>query len=264
MRAWLLRGLRVVFIAVSAWLGFSYLAPRGLGWVVWAVLGGLAALYFGRRAHRAIGRRRENARADAWAEALMDPALRPAAIRGLRDEIEALGAKSPVEHARRTLVLAELLEANGEPRAGREALDLVDDAALAESLAAVVRHARAVSSLSAGDAVAAAEALDALPGPCGDAVMDLRIRLLRGLIAVEEGQPERGLEIARELREETDDADLRTELRVLEAVAREAAGQRQAAIKAILALDDEMLDVLRVLGLPRVRAIVTVAMDARR
>src|SRR5690606_23944928 len=118
----------------------------------------------------------------------------------------------------------------------------------------MVRHARAVASLSAGDVEGAAARLDEVGRGGLDRELDLRIRALRGLVLAEKGEGTRALEIAEEVRLEAgSDADLRMEARVVKAVALDVLGEREDAIKVMRALGEEMLGVLLVLGLPRVK-----------
>ncbi|HEY8427022.1 MAG TPA: hypothetical protein VIL20_01555, partial [Sandaracinaceae bacterium] len=120
---------------------------------------------------------------------------------------------------------------------------------------------RAVAALSAGDVREASSLLDAIAS-CGDREIDLRVRALRGFVLAERGEAERALELAEELRIDAgSDADLRMEARVLKAVALDVAGDRADAVKVLRALGEEMLGVLLVLGLPRVRELADLALD---
>jgi hypothetical protein len=265
MRGWLLRFMRVAFLGTGAWLAFHWLEPQGLGWVVPVVAAALALAWIGWRYRRLQQQRASDAAADRWAEALLDPPLRPEAIRGLRTELASLrprGGRDAGQHARLSLVLAELLEADGDPQGALDALRSVNLPALPERTRAMVRHARAVASLSAGDVEAAAAALDAIGGATGERDVDLRVRALRGLIAVERGEAEHALELAEELRVDAgSDGDLRLEARVLKAAALDALGERADALAVMRALGEEMLGVLLVLGLPRVRRLADQALD---
>jgi hypothetical protein len=264
MRSWLLRFFRVAIIALAAFFAFRMLEPEGLGWVVLVVAGAAALAWIGWRMLRVRRLRQEDADADRWAEALMDPPLRPSAIRELRAAITAIdpARKHAPRHARLTLVLAELLEADGEPTEALAALSAVKDDALPERSATMVRHARAVASLSAGDVESASSMLDELGGPSGDRALDLRIRALRGLVLAEKGEGARALELAEEVRVEAgSDPELRIEARVLKAVALDVLGEREDAIKVMRALGEEMLGVLLVLGLPRVKKLADLALD---
>lgn len=264
MRSWLLRIFRVAFIAVAAFLAFRALEPEGLGWVVLVVAGAGALAWIAWRLVQARRLAREDANADRWAEALMDPPLRPSAIRELRAELARLEPsrrKHAPRHARLSLVLAELLEADGEPSEALEALRTVDERALPERTLLMVRHARAVASLSAGDVESAAAMVSELHAS-GDRALDLRIRALRGLVIAEKGEGERALELAEEVRLEAGtDPELRMEARVLKAVALDVLGERAEAVKVMRALGEEMLGVLLMLGLPRVKELADLALD---
>lgn len=266
-KAWLLRLLRLLMVALAAWLAFRWLEPQGLGWVVPVVAAVGVALWIGLRAVLVRRARARDAQADRWAEALLVPDQRPAAVRELQAERARVdperNPKHAEAHARLTLVLAELLEAEGRPEAALDALAEVALAGLSDALRAVVLHARAISHLSAGDPEAAAASLDAIGGPCGSREVDLRVRLARGLVHVERGERERALTVADEVRQESgEDRHLLLEARVLKAVAL-ADTDREAALKAMAAIDDEMLEVLVVLGLPRVRALADEALGRR-
>lgn len=264
MRTGLLRLLRLAFIAVAAFVALRTLDPRGLGWVVPALAALAVLTWFVLRRFAARRRAREDADADRWAEALLDSPLRPSAIRELRQAIERLDParrKDAPQHARLSLVLAELLEADGEPNDALAVLDAVRDGALPERTVLMVRHARAVASLSAGDIEGAAAMVQELH-PIGERALDIRIRALRGFVMAEQGEGERALELAEELRLEAGaDAELRMEARVLKAAALDALGDGEEAVKVMRALGEEMLGVLLVLGLPRVKALADRALD---
>ncbi len=262
MRGWMFRILRVVFLAVAAWLAFQLLQPDGLGWLVPVVAAAFALAWIAYRFVQLRRHQREEEQADRWAEALMDPPLRPSAVRELRAQLAVLDPKKHApRHARLTLVLAELLEADGDPAGAMEALSAVQLGAQTERTRAMVQHARAVAALSAGDVDGASELLDRLM-VTGDRDLDLRVRALRGVVLAERGEAERALEIAEELRVDAgSDADLRMEARVLKAVALDVAGDRADAVKVLRALGEEMLGVLLVLGLPRVRELADAALD---
>lgn len=263
MRAGIYRVLRIALVAGAAWLGYRWLAPMGLGWVVLAVAGAAAGGWLVMRLVRVRRDRALDARADRWAEALLSPPHRPAAIREIRAARDAARA-TPAEHARLTLVLAELLEADGDAKDAVEVLAEVSTAPLAPPLRAVIRHARAVAHLSAGEPDAARRALDEDAEPSGDRAMELRPRMMRGPIAAETGNAAEAKKVAAEAKEEAlDDEDLRVEARVLEAVAFDAAGQRAEAVTRMRRVGDDMLEVLAVLGLPRVRALATEALADR-
>jgi hypothetical protein len=255
----MLRVMRVVFVGVAAWVAFHYLEPSGHGWLVLVAAVALVLFWIGYRYFIVIRRRRADAQSDKWASALLDPPRRKEAI----DELRTRRSRARgVEHARFSLILAEMLEADGDMPGASQVLDEVDRAGLPERTLALVAHGRAVAALSAGDSEKAEVILDAV-GPCGDRVVDLRVRLMRGAVAAERGDAERALEVAEQARRDAaGDDDLKMEARVLKAVALDALGDRADAVKVIRALDQEMLEVLLVLGLPRVKVLAQAAIDA--
>ena len=256
IRASIYRLFRLAVVAGAAVLGYRWLAPLGLGWLVLVIGGAILAAWVALRLRRVRRERRRDERADRWAEALAFPPGRAAAVAELREERARCLSKDPPEHARLTLVLAELLEADGDPGAAIEALDEVSAAELPASLAAVIRHARAVAHVANHQPEAALATLDEHPEPTGERSIDLRIRMMRGLIAADLGDAEEAARIAAEAREEAlDDENLRMEARVLAAVALDADDRRDEAIEQMHRLGDDMLDVLVLLGLPRVRGL---------
>jgi len=263
MRAGIYRVLRIALIGAVAWLVWRWLQPMGLGWLVLAIAGAGAGGWILFRVWRVKQAQRLDARADGWAEALVDPSRRPEAIEELRAErAEHLG-RAPEDHARLTLVLAELLEADGDAAGAVEVLGEVGPSGLDPALAAIVQHALAVAHLSDGD-VAAARATLEDRDRSGDPKLELRCRMLLGLIEAEDGHHAEAKRIASESKEEAlDDEDLRIEARVLEAVAFDAAGDRDEALARMARLGDEMLEVLTVLGLPRVRRLADEALAER-
>lgn len=254
---WGLRIARLALVGLAAWMAYHWLAPSGRGWWVPAVAGGLALLWAAALLWRRRVRRREDARAERWATALMTPALRAEVIAELESEVSGCDpVAKPSHHAHRSLTLAELLEADGRAEAATDVLEEIRSDALSTRLAAVVSHARAVAWLSAGQPNRAVTALNESPSLIGDPVVALRIRLLRGLIAVEQGDTERAFELVEDVRDELgDNPELRTEALVLEAVALEAKGDESAALAALREVGADMLEVLVLLGLPRVRAL---------
>jgi len=264
MRAGIYRVLRIAVVAAAAVFGYRWLAPMGFGWVVPVVGGAVLLAWLGARLWRVRRERRRDAQADRWADALVHSAGRADAIAELRAERAKQLPKEPAEHAHLSLVLAELLEADGDAEGAIAVLEDVRSAGLTPSLAAVLRHARAVAHLSAGDPEAARATLDEEPEPSGDRAIDLRIRMMRGLIEAETGNPAEAKRVAAEARDDAlDDEDLRLEARVLAAVAFDAAGQRPQALKRMRRLGNEMLEVLVLLGLPRVRGLAVEALEDR-
>ncbi|MGE3633683.1 MAG: hypothetical protein AB7P00_27525 [Sandaracinaceae bacterium] len=262
MRAGIMRIGRIAVIAVAAYLAFRWLEPQGRGW--WVLVGAAIGtiIWIGIRAYRARKLRAEEERIDRFANALMTPSDRPAAIEELRAAIGS--AKSAEERAQLRLSLAELLEADGDAAGALEALAPIERGSIGKRTTVIVAHARAVAHLSRGDADAAADALDDDAAPTGDRATDLRVKMMRGLIAAERGRFEEALEIAEHARDEAgSDADLKTEARIVRAMALDVRGEREAALRGMHAIGEEMLSVLAVLGLPRVRELAQSALDER-
>jgi tetratricopeptide (TPR) repeat protein len=264
MRSTLLRIARIALIAGAAWAGYAFLSPKGLGWVVPVVALGLALVWVGYRFVVVRRRRAELAQADRWADALMSPPERPAAVTEIKAALarcDRASAKGAHEHARLSLVLAELLEADGEPAEAIRALAEVKLDALSERMRTLVAHARAVASISAGDAEAAQAALEGVPSRSGDKSIDMRVRLMKGVILAERGEAERALEIAEQARKDASgDSDLVVEARLLKAIALDALGDRADAVKVMRAIGEDVLGVLVVLGLPRVKKLAEAAL----
>lgn len=260
---WMLPVLRVSLLAVGAYFAFRLLEPRGYGWTVFVFAGALILLFgwfvFRRRARRQA----DDARSDAWAEAMMNPAKRAEVVASLRAEIALHDPLKDAElHARRSLMAAELLEADGDAPGARALLDAVQPSELEPDFAGVIRHARAVAALSDGDLDAADAALDGMGGPVGDRTVDLRVRILRGALAAERGDSDKAKQVAQDAMDEAgSDKDLKAEARVLEAIAHDVAGDRDAAIATLRRLGDDMLQVLEQLGLPRARTLAAKTLE---
>src|SRR5688572_26957514 len=122
MRRWMLLVLRVIFVGVAAWIAFSWLAPSGRGWIALVVALGLVAGWIGFRWLVVRRRRAEEARADRWASALFDPPRRAEAMVEIRAELARADRKTDA-YARIALVLAEMLEADGDTAGARAVLD---------------------------------------------------------------------------------------------------------------------------------------------
>jgi hypothetical protein len=198
-------------------------------------------------------------REDAWADAVLDRARRPGAIAEIRATMRGLGAltsRTRPDHARLSVLLAELLDADGKSDDARRVLDDVNVAVIDPVTASLVRHGRAVVRLRAGDAKGARAAL-AEVRTTGVAELDARIALLGASIGIELGEHEAALATATRVRQEAGaDEQLLTEARVVRAAALDAAGQTEEARTIVRSLGPAMIEVLRALGSPRVRKLV--------
>jgi tetratricopeptide (TPR) repeat protein len=253
---------RLLLVAVAAYAAFTYLEPKGYGLHLLIAFGVGIAAWVGYRAYRIRAARRGQAQIDRWTEAVVSPPARPRAVREIEAEIEALKKKGDHhEAAQRTLLLAEILDADDRPEEARAALDRAEHASLSPELRAALHHGRVITSISAGD-LEEAEALWASRPEVMSADLRIRFTLLGGALAVERGELEEALEIASQAREELGKSDLATDAKLLKAIALEAAGEQSAALSIVQGLGEETVAVLRAVGLPRVQALCEKAIDA--
>lgn len=257
------RVIRVIVVALAAWAGFMLLEPYGLGWVVLPVALALTLLVaFGRW----WWRRRQGGTAHreaAWAEAMVEPARRPKAIAEIRKAVSALEPVTDTtrgEHARLTVLLAQILDADGKNAEGRALVDALELGALGAVDAAVVRHGRAVLALRGADPKGALEALTPRPRKTGEPELDLRLDLLEASARLELGEASAALETATRVRRAAGgDEELMVEARVVRAAALDALGQRDEAVQVVRSLGAETIAMLEKLGQPRVRALAQAA-----
>ena len=256
------RILRIAVVALAAWAGFALLEPYGYGWVVLpAALLVTLLMAFGRVW---ILRRRGGAasREAAWADAVVDKARRPKAIAEVREARTKVEARSDAraEHARLTVLLAQLLDAQGDNAEGRSLLDAVDVGSLELIDASLVRHGRAALALRAADPKGALEALRGRPKKTGEPELDLRLDLLEASAKLELGEASEALETATRVRRAAGgDEELIVEARVLRAAALDAMGQRADAVEVVRSLGEETIAMLVELGQPRVRSLAEAA-----
>ncbi len=255
-----LRMLRIVLVGVGAYAAYLVLEPYGLGWLVLpgavAIIAGLF-LYRWVRVRRV---RREIAREDAWAQAVVDGASRPAAIDAVRDAVR--GAKSVDDRVRLTVLLSDLIDAEGRREEADELLGSLDMRTLPPIEGGVVRHARATLRLREGDAEGARRVLTPRAPRTGDEDLDQRLELLDATVDLELGEAARALEAAVRLRRAAGaDEALALEARIVRAAALDALGDRDEAIEALVALGPEVVDALTSLGGPRLRGLAEEAQE---
>jgi outer membrane PBP1 activator LpoA protein len=263
---WLFRVLRASAVAVIAWLLYQVLAHYEREWLFVPIALVVFVLWLAEQARALYARRKKEADWDRWEGAVAGPpADRSLAIREVREALRRsvrFGPRLRQEQAHLSVILAELLDAAGQPGEATKVLARVDLDALTPSQAVVVRHARVVAYLSAGmiddaDVVLAVRAKDS-----GEPDMDARLDLLAGMIAIERGDPERALEIADEVDARLpDDASLHDESTVVRAAAYDARSDRARAIEAMRTLDAETLEALAQLGPARIRPLAAAARE---
>jgi hypothetical protein len=260
------RVLRIAVVALAAWAGFVLLEPYGYGWVVLPVALLLTLLMaFGRVW---LLRRGGMAplREAAWADAVVDKARRPKAIAEVRAARAKVEGKSDAraEHARLGVLLAQLLDAQGDNAEGRALLDAIDTEVLALIDASLVRHGRAALALRAADPQGALDALRRRPKRTGEPELDLRLDLLEASARLELGEANEALETATRVRRAAGgDDELIVEARVLRAAALDAMGQRDDAVEVVRSLGEETIAMLLELGQPRVRSLAEAARASR-
>jgi hypothetical protein len=257
-----LRILRIVLVGTGAYAAYLLLEPLGLGWLVLPAGLLLVIAIFGRRFLRARRFAREVAREEGWSAAVVDGARRPAAIAEVRAAVAE--AQSAADRVRLTVLLSDLIDAEGDRKGSRALLEGLDLATLPAIEGAVVRHARATLLLRDGEAEAAQKVLRPRVPRCGDMELDRRLELLDAMVDVELGEAERALETANRIRQNAgSDQALAVEARVVRAAALDATGQRADAIRTLTELGPQVVEALVDLGGPRIRELAEEASEAR-
>lgn len=263
MRSLVMRVSRVLVVALLASTAIMVCSARGLAWLGYTIA---VALFSALLGASVLGTRfwSREARERRWELALFRAGKRPQAIAGVR---RALRKLTPVkqrtrsEHARLSVLLAELLDANGEYAEAAAVVDALPLEALTPLEAALVRHTRAVTHLRGSNALAALAALEARAGS-GDVELDQRLSLLESYAKLELGDPSQALTRAVELESAVGvDDSVVLEARVVRAAALDALGRKEEALVALAALGRESLTPLAELGQPRVRALARTVLE---
>jgi hypothetical protein len=263
MRSIALRLSRIVVVALLASSAILWANGRGLGWLGWTVAIGLLAGALGMRFVRLpfpLGR--PEAR---WEAALYAAHKRPLAIQEVRRalrKLEPVRQRSRSEHTRLSILLAELLDAEGRCEEASAAVDTLPLGALAPLEAALVRHTRAVTHLRASDPKGALEALSERT-PSGDLELEQRLSLLESYAKLELGDAAQALKLAAEMEHARGaEESVVLEARVVRAAALDALGRREEALVTLAALGRESLEPLADLGQPRVRALAKTVLES--
>jgi hypothetical protein len=255
------RVVRIFLVAVLAFGAYSYLAARGVGWLLLPIALAITLLLVVTEVLRLRARRkRAGLRDTQWEDALLDAEKRPAAIASLR--VRLIKAGDNTDRARLRVALAELLDADGKSAEAGEVLADIDEGALPPVDGAVVRHARAEIALRRGDLEVAHAALEGRSVTCGDAELDVRLDLLSAQVEIERGGAEGALKVARRVGASAGkDADLARDAAIVEACALDGLERRAEALALLRPIDAELRPVIAALGSPRVRALLA-ALDA--
>lgn len=257
MNPWALRFLRITAVAILAFLAYYVLDHFGYAWALWPTLGLFGLLWVGESILSFRRRRKREADWDRWERSVHDEAARPVAIQELREAIKQarrLGPRLRLDVAHLSVILAELLDASGKPLDGARVLAQVPVEELDKTQAAVVRHAKVVCYLSAGDLENAENALAIRDEKSGAEDVDVRLTLLGLMIALERGEAERALSEAEKIGEGAE-PDIQIEALVVQASALDALGRRDEALTRLDRIDASTLDDLARLGQPRVRPL---------
>lgn len=263
MNIWLWRGMRLLAVAIAASLLYYALDHFGVAWVIWPIAGGLGLLVGGEMFLQSRRKQQRERDWDRWERAVSDPAARPQAIKEVREQLQKtrrMGKRLRLDVAHLSVVLAELLDASGKPLEGARVLSQVAVEELEKSQAAVVRHAKVVCYLSAGDIENAETTLSIRDTETGAEDVDRRLDLLGFMVEIEKGNAQLALEGAKKL-EGTSDPDVVIESVVVQAAAQDALGDREAALALLDRIDEDTLRSLALLGQPRVRPLATLALE---
>ena len=257
MRLLVRRLSRILIVALAASLVLAWASARGLGWLGWsialALIAGLLALSLVRRVPLSRA-----ARERAWEAALNHPKQRLRAISAVQKRLRKHPARSRVEvaeHTRLSVLLAELLDAEGRYQEASAVVDALPLGRLSPVEVALVRHTRAVTHLRGSDPEGALHAL-LERAPSGDAELDQRLALLETYARLELGDAQAALAHAGQLESARDvDESVVLEARVVRAAALDALGRREEALVTLAALGRHSLVPLAALFEPRVSVL---------
>jgi hypothetical protein len=259
MNPWLIRIGRVVAVAFFALILYYALDQYGYAWVMVPIVTVGFLAYLGETLRMRWVRQQRVRDWDRWEASVVDDATREASIGEVRDALQKshrLGPRLRLEQAHLSVILAELLDAAGRPQEASRVLTRVKIDELAPGQGSVVRHAKAVAYLSAGDVDNADLTLRVRGSRSDEADVEARLDFLELMVAIERGDAEKALEGADVIAKKVPkDDSIAEEARVVEAAALEALGKHDEAVAKMKALSKETIAALARLGPPRVRGI---------
>lgn len=256
---WAWRAMRVVAVAVFATVVYFALDYFGVAWAMVPIVSIVFAIWLGETLRMRWAARKKEESWDRWERAVIDDGAREEAIAEVREALEKsrrLGPRLRLEQAHLSVILAELLDAAGRPAEGSRVLTRVKIDELEKGQAAVVRHAKAVAYLSAGDVENADLTLRVRGSRSDEADVEARLDFLELAVAIEKGEPERALDGAAAIAKGCpSDPTLEDDARVVEAAALDALGRRDEALARLKGLPKETLAALARMGQPRIRPL---------
>lgn len=256
--------LRLFALALLVYMAFAWFRREGqsqAGLWLGVLVVVLVLAWVAYSTWRAFKARREA----QWERAIYEPALRERAMRQIS---HAIARKLPVdhrtrsEHARLSVLLAELFDAQNKYSDAMATIDAVDLTPLSALERGLVRHTRAVTHLRASDAHGALSALGKRDSS-GDLELDQRLSLLEAYAHIELGEVQRGLAEAEQLvLKDGAHSSVVAEARVVRAAGLDALGRREEALVVLTALGRDTLVPLSEHGQPRARALAKLALES--
>ncbi len=263
MRATALRIFRTLLVAFAAYVAIAWSRQGGVPWLGYTLAVAVLSVWLGSFL-LGLKKQRTLTREARWEEAIYEPKQRGRAIREVRKAVKALEPlkqKERTEHARLSIMLAELLDAESDYTAAMAAIDRVQLEALPAIDAGLVRHTRAVTHLRGDDPEGARKAVEGR-APSGDTELDQRLSLLEAYAMIELGDIATGQAKAASIETTPGiDESVLVEARVVRAAALDAGGRREEALVVLAALGRDALSPLSQLGQPRVRALSKLVLD---
>jgi len=251
--------MRILAVTIFSVVVYYVLDYFGVAWAMVPIVSVVFLIWLGETLRMRWRAQQREQSWDRWEAAVTDDATRDAAIEEVREALEKsrrLGPRLRLDQAHLSVILAELLDAAGRPTEGSRVLTRVKIEELESGQAAVVRHAKAVAYLSAGDVENADLTLRVRGQRSSEGDVEARLDFLVLMVAIEKGDAQRALDEADGIaRSYPADPTIADDARVVEAAALDALGRRDEAIAKIRALPKDTQAALARMGQPRVRPL---------
>ncbi len=256
---WAWRVMRILAVTIFSVVVYYVLDYYGVAWAMVPLVSVVFLIWLGETLRMRWRAQQREKGWDRWEAAVTDDTKRDAAIEEVREALEKsrrLGPRLRLDQAHLSVILAELLDAAGRPTEGSRVLTRVKIEELESGQAAVVRHAKAVAYLSAGDVENADLTLRVRGQRSSEGDVEARLDFLVLMVAIEKGDAQRALDEADGIATGYPaDPTLVDDARVVEAAALDALGRRDEAIAKIKVLPKDTLAALARMGQPRVRPL---------